>query len=1759
MKTKCAMIWRGGWLPLWVGICWLLVVGHGGGAPPAGFALEDVLTNVDQPMAMRFLPDGRMVLIQKKGRVRICDVRSKPAGSADYANLADAASVYGVDFNQERGLLDLAIDPAFPGSPYVYVLYTPARSPDGAKLRVSRFTHVENAGGLTSRLDPTSEKILWVDTDGYDSCCHFGGGLDFGPDGNLWITTGDHFQGSYAASTERAGGSVHRIRKDGTIPADNPYADGNGPKVDSLFAIGLRNPFRARWDLQTKRFFIAEVGGNTQSTAWEDLHIIDFHSASGRFVDSDFGTPNDNGRYDGINFGWPTAEGLPPYTDFPGANVEPAGRPLFAYKHAGVTAAINGGVVYRGSQFPAEYSGVYFFADSTRDFLRYLKFKPDGTIDPNPKPSALDAKNPDYVSRAFDLTPVGRIVYLEVGPDGALYFVSFTDSGGSYGQPNPAVAGAVRRYVYDGGNAHPVVGTFSASPAAGPTPLAVTFTIAASDGNGDPLSYRLDPGDGSPLRTGTLPTGQSLAVSHTYLTAGARTATLWVSDGKAETLASAGVQAGTPPTIASLTAVNNNPVPPPYYFRFGDTYTFAATATAADGTRLGPESFTWSVAFMRPGNSHPVVGPVSGLSELKFSIPSQGQGFSGPVFYRCYVTVRDANGLTSTSTVDIFPEKALIHFTSVPSGVVVQVDGNTAVPTPFTLDTLINFEHTITVPQTFCAGTQKKFANWADGTATAQRKFLVPPGEAALEARYLDDGPCPPPGLVLDGLVVHLEADLNVGLQAGSAVATWLDQSGLGNDLVAGGAPQLVGGLTPSGKPALRFDGIDDKLERVNATRPLSGLPAGNADRTMFLVVRYPGGGSAWAGAAYGAGALNRAFGLTVKNPTGELVLQGWGTGNDLVSATKGIGAGWMIQSGMLSTGTGRLFKDGVQVAQFPHTYDTLVSKLVLGEEIKGLGFIGMDVAALLIYNRAMSNEELAKVGDYLRKKYLDPAGPNVAPTLTITAPSAPAVINQGQSITLSATASDPESGNLASSIRWSSNLDGPLGNGPTLSVANLSVGSHTITATVADTGSPPLEVSKSVGVSVLLGGGAPLADALVLRFEADAGVATSTGNQVTSWQDLSGRGNSLNASGEPQLANASTPSGRAALRFDGVNDKLERVHSTQPITGLPAGPADRTMFMVVNYPGGSSAWAGASYGTGTSNRAFGLVARHSTGQLVLHGWGKGNDLVSNEPGMGAGWMVQSGMVAGNVGTLFKDGVQVAQFAHVYDTQVSKLVIGAEISGLGFMRMDVAAVLVYNRALTLSERASVEAYLRKKYLDANQPPVVRITSPADGAVVERGQSVTLGATANDAEDGSIAGAVRWTSSIDGSIGNGATLTLAGLSLGQHTITASVTDSGGRTTTAAIALTVQQASVPLAANLVLRLEGDVGIGRTGTLVTGWADQSGQGNSLGAAGDPQLGTTPTGLPAIMLDGIGDKLERVHAIQPLSGLPLGNGDRTIFLVANYRTGGSAWAGVAYGTGASNQAFGLTVRQPGGQLVLHGWGTGNDLISNAPGAGAGWLVQSGMLGGGVGRLFKDGVQVAQFTHTYNTVQGKLVIGEEIKGLGFVPMDVAAVLIYNRALTEAERASVDDYLRRKYLGTSQATLLASMAEGGASKSPAPASTAVPQPSNDSTATDSPDPGAADGVDASAVPSLALEVQPLGDHVLIHYPPLEPRGDYHLHQSASLLDIEDPAKRIDSIFLEDILFMDAEARNHAALELNATPPAGFFRLFFVPRTRAEPW
>lgn len=442
---------------------------------PGTFQNQTLILGLTQPTAIQFLPDGRMLILERMGTIKVVQSGATAPDTTPFMTLTNINIEEG-----ERGLSGMALDPNFSTNGYFYIFYT-ANSP--LRDRVSRFTATGNTASLSS------EVVVWQDNvDAF--YWHHGGSVVFGPDGKLYISVGDHFdEGSGSTHASQRLNSYHgkilRINADGTIPADNPFHDGAGSNLDAIWARGLRNPFRFSFDSVTGTMHIGDVGGNVPSASIEELNV----------------------GVAGANYGWPLCEGT--------CGTAGMTNPIFTYPHNNRDASITGGFVYRGTQFPASHQGSYFYGDYAQNWLKRLTLNPDGSVNQNlnflPTNGAAD-------------TPLGDVVDLKMGPEGSLYYVDIAlDINGQQ-----TGAGSVRRVTFFGGNQPPVVTSASGSPVTGNAPLNVSFTSTATDPNNDSLTYTWDFGDGQNA------TGAN--VSHTYVTGGSFTARVSVSDGQVSTL-----------------------------------------------------------------------------------------------------------------------------------------------------------------------------------------------------------------------------------------------------------------------------------------------------------------------------------------------------------------------------------------------------------------------------------------------------------------------------------------------------------------------------------------------------------------------------------------------------------------------------------------------------------------------------------------------------------------------------------------------------------------------------------------------------------------------------------------------------------------------------------------------------------------------------------------------------------------------------------------------------------------------------------------------------------------------------------------------------------------------------------------------------------------------------------------------------------------------------------------------------------------------
>lgn len=474
-------------------------------APP-GFQVTTVTGGLAAPTSVAFATDGRILIAQKSGAVRL--IKNGVLQSQLVVQLTDIN-----DFG-DRGLAGIALDPNFSVNGYIYLAYTyentPGQNYTGMKTgRIVRLT----MSGDTANL---STKIVLVGTVGGDSvnpsCRNFAtttdcivsdsnthsmGAIHFGPDGKLYATLGD---GSGYVSVDpwahRAldikslAGKILRINADGTAPADNPFYDGNpNDNQSKVYMLGLRNPYRFSFRPTDGTLFFGDVGW----TAWEELNV----------------------GVRGANYGWPCREGYSP-TDYNCTTTTAAKDPIYVYDHSSGSGSVMGGV-FMGSAYPSEYQGSYVFGDYSNSYLKRLVLNADNSV----------ASVQDFVT--FADGPVD----IQVGLDGSIYYVAINK-------------GELRKITFSSTN-RPPVANISANPTLGASPLLVHFSsINSTDPDNDPLSYLWDFGDGQ-----STPTGNP---DHTYTANGTYTVTLTVTDSHGAT-----ANATTVITVGDAALSNANP------------------------------------------------------------------------------------------------------------------------------------------------------------------------------------------------------------------------------------------------------------------------------------------------------------------------------------------------------------------------------------------------------------------------------------------------------------------------------------------------------------------------------------------------------------------------------------------------------------------------------------------------------------------------------------------------------------------------------------------------------------------------------------------------------------------------------------------------------------------------------------------------------------------------------------------------------------------------------------------------------------------------------------------------------------------------------------------------------------------------------------------------------------------------------------------------------------------------------------------------
>jgi glucose/arabinose dehydrogenase len=334
----------------------LLVVPRARSAGSLNVSLASFATGLSSPVDIANAGDSRLFVVERAGYIRIVQSNGTVVGTP-FLDIASRVFSSG----SEQGLLGLAFHPDYASNGYFYVYYTrdhATGSLDG-DLVIARYSVTANPNVA----DPSSEVILLVVDHLNGQSNHNGGNLEFGPDGYLYIGTGDGGGGGDPSENGQdltdLQGKLLRIDVDGgagnapdcgmqnavyTVPAGNPYDDGAGGDCDEIWHWGLRNPWRFSFDSLTADLWIGDVGQNL----WEEINHQPAASAGGE------------------NWGWDCYEGNHLYAD--GSPGIPCGSssnydfPVQEYDHSGSRCSVTGGYVYRGAQYPELY-GHYLYAD----------------------------------------------------------------------------------------------------------------------------------------------------------------------------------------------------------------------------------------------------------------------------------------------------------------------------------------------------------------------------------------------------------------------------------------------------------------------------------------------------------------------------------------------------------------------------------------------------------------------------------------------------------------------------------------------------------------------------------------------------------------------------------------------------------------------------------------------------------------------------------------------------------------------------------------------------------------------------------------------------------------------------------------------------------------------------------------------------------------------------------------------------------------------------------------------------------------------------------------------------------------------------------------------------------------------------------------------------------------------------------------------------------------------------------------------------
>ncbi len=358
---------------------------------PDDIEIQTLAKKLDNPWALAFLPDGRLLITEKPGNLRIY---------ADGKLTVPIGGVPKVEYHEQGGLLDVAVDPDFAENKLVYLSYTEAaekQPPDAKETKDPRLGDFQDLDdtvlkGLAvargrlegDRLEDVT--VIWHQAPKTIGRGHFGGRLVFAPDGKLFITSGDRQRFEPAQDLKANVGKIVRINADGSIPADNPFVNQDGARPD-IWTLGHRNPLGAAINPETGELWINEMGPKDG----DEINIV----------------------VKGQNYGWPKVSEGEHYDGTPIPS-HSEGENFTMPVNAWIPAVSPAGLVFYGGDRFKDWQGKLLLAGMPEEALIVLTLNGD---------KVAGEKRYDMGERIRDVieAPDGSVLLLSDGDDAELW------------------------------------------------------------------------------------------------------------------------------------------------------------------------------------------------------------------------------------------------------------------------------------------------------------------------------------------------------------------------------------------------------------------------------------------------------------------------------------------------------------------------------------------------------------------------------------------------------------------------------------------------------------------------------------------------------------------------------------------------------------------------------------------------------------------------------------------------------------------------------------------------------------------------------------------------------------------------------------------------------------------------------------------------------------------------------------------------------------------------------------------------------------------------------------------------------------------------------------------------------------------------------------------------------------------------------------------------------------------------------------------